>query len=83
MSSFCFACEFCIVSRQGEAQLCVVSGAHYIFCFLSLRITNLKDGAMLFLGEAELIYLTSVALHRHWRPLCVQSCGELSAGLQA
>lgn len=32
------------------------------FSCLSLRITNLKNGVMLFLEEAEPIYLTSVPL---------------------
>lgn len=34
------------------------------FSFLSLRMTNLKNGVTPFLEEVELIYLTSGALHR-------------------
>lgn len=41
------------------------------FPFLSFRVMDLKNGIMLFIEGAELIYLTPVALHSSERSCCV------------
>lgn len=69
LSGLCIWILHCFQTKQNSV-LCA-AGSLIPFPFLSFRVMDLKNGIMLFVEGAELIYLTPVALHSSERSCCV------------